>query len=127
MKPTCVGCPGEPLRELSVKLLGDLQGAHERLEQNSSNNSRPPSSEPPWQRKAEEEKEEGTDPSGEGGAGWGRTEAVHGRRVLVLSRCWSASLRPAVSAVTCPGRNIAEGLRQRRQGNAAPLLPPAVA
>jgi transposase len=60
--------PEEPLRELSVKLLADLQAAHERLEQNSSNSSRPPSSELPWQGKPkEEEKEEGTDRSGKGG------------------------------------------------------------
>ena len=64
--------PEEPLRELSVKLLADLQAAHERLEQNSSNSSRPPSSELPWQGKPkEEENEEGMEQSGEGGNGQG--------------------------------------------------------
>jgi hypothetical protein len=37
------------LRSLSVKLLADLQAAHERLDQNPTNSSRPPSSRAPWE------------------------------------------------------------------------------
>jgi hypothetical protein len=39
----------DKLQILSLKLLGDLREAHDRLNQNPENSSRPPSSRAPWE------------------------------------------------------------------------------
>ncbi len=42
--------PEEVLRDLSVRLLDDLNEARERLNRNAHNSPRPPSSKAPWEK-----------------------------------------------------------------------------